>query len=640
MWKDTKINILDTPGLDDFVGEVASALHVADTALMVLNARGGVEVGTELQWQLVEKQHTPTMLIINQLDHEQADFDNTLEQIQSRLTARALPIQFPVRTGVGFTAIIDALRMVMYQYPDGGGKPEKQPIPDAYKAQADAWHQRIVEAAAENDDSLMEKFFETGNLDETELTRGLQVGMAHQQIFPVFCASAQRNMGSGRIMGFIHDVCPSPAERPPARLEGGGSKPCDAQARACLFVFKTVHEPKVGQVSYFKVYSGKVQSGDELVNADTGTVERLGQLFVCEGRNRQTTSVLMAGDIGAAVKLKDTLTNHTLNPKGSDLHIEPIAFPLPRIRMAVLPPSKGDVEKMAHALHSFAHEDPTLHVEQSLELKQTIIEGQGEMHLDVVKAKAAQIFQVDLNFVTPRIPYRETITLEANVTYRHKKQSGGAGQFAEVHMRVEPYFEGMPAPHGLTVKSSDVEDLPWGGRLCFVWAVVGGAIDARFINAIKKGIMHKMEEGPITGSRTRDVRVTVFDGKMHPVDSNDMAFQTASSMAFKEAFLEAGPQLLEPIYNLEVQTDAEFMGAVNTDLQSRRAIITGIDADDNYQLIRARVPLAELDRYSSALRGATQGRAHFKMAFAEYQATPADIQHRLASAHAHHEVVA
>jgi elongation factor G len=638
-WKDTKINILDSPGLDDFAGEVVANLKVADTALVLLNARSGVEVGTQLVWEYVEKYHTPAVFIINHCDNEKSDFDTTLEQAKLRFGSRVLPLQFPVNQGVGFDSIIDALRMVMYVFPPTGGKPEKKPIPTVYQSRAQAMHDALVEAAAENDEALLEKFFEEGNLSEEELAKGLSIGLAHQQFFPVFCASAAKNMGSGRIMGFIHDICPAPNERPAAKLEGGGSKPCDANARPCVFIFKTTHEPKVGNVSYFKVYSGVLRTGDELVNAENGVAERFSALYESEGKNRDAVNELRAGDIGCTVKLKSSHTNQTLNPKGSEIKIEQIHFPPPRIRMAVQPPSKADIEKMAHALHSIHEEDPTLHVEQSMELKQTIIQGQGEMHLDIVKFKAEQNFGVILNFIEPRIPYRETITRESNKDYRHKKQSGGAGQFAEVHMRIEPYHDGMPAPAGLNVKIVDEESLKWGGKLVFCWAIVGGTIDARFINAIKKGIMSKMEEGPLSGSYCRDIRVSIYDGKMHPVDSNDMAFQIAASYAFKENFHLAQPQLLEPIYDLEVMCDAEVMGNVMGDLQTRRAIIMGMDADDHYQIIKARVPLKELHKYSSTLRALTQGKAKFSIAFADYAPVPGDIQAKLAAEYSAHAEV-
>jgi len=633
-WKDNKINILDTPGLDDFAGEVVSALKVADTALLLLNARNGVEVGAELLWEYIEQFETPTLLIINQLDHEKADFENTLAQATARFGSRVLPIQFPIETGPGFNAIVDALRMVMYVFAPQGGKPEKKDIPAAHRERAQTMHQALVEAAAENDDALMEKFFEKGELDEEELARGLTIGLAHRQFYPVFCASGLKDMGSGRIMGFIHDICPNPADRPAAALENGGAKPCDANARACVFVYKTVNEPKVGAVSYLKVFSGVLQTGDELVNADTGAVERFAQLYESEGKNRDAVDQLRAGDIGCTVKLKNTHTNQTLNPKGTDLRIARIPFPPPRLRMAVAPPSKSEVEKMAHALHSIHEEDPTLSYEQSAELRQTIVYAQGEMHLDVVRHKAEEVFGVQLVFEEPRIPYRETITKAADQLYRHKKQSGGAGQFAELHMRIEPFYEGMPEPAGLHVRSTEVESLPWGGKFVFVWAIVGGTIDARFINAIKKGVMNKLEEGPLTGSRCRDIRVSIYDGKMHPVDSNDMAFQIAAGMAFKEAFPQAGPQLLEPVYDLEVMCEADVMGNVMGDLQTRRAIIMGMDAQGHYQLVRARVPLKELHLYTGALRALSQGKAKFSMQLAEYAPVPTDLQQNLTEAYA------
>ncbi len=633
-WRDNKINILDTPGLDDFVGEVITSMKTADTAILVLNARGGVEVGAELVWEYVKEYALPAIIVINQLDHEKADFEQTLEQARQRFGNRVLPMQFPVNQGPGFNAIIDALRMVMYEFPKEGGKPAKKPIPAEHLDRANAMHQALVEAAAENDEALMEKFFEHGTLDEADLAKGLTEGMAHQQFFPVFCVSAERNMGSGRLMGFIDDICPSPADRPPAALEGGGTKRCDSAAKTTLFIYKTIQEPKVGVVSYFKVFSGVLNAGDELTNASNGTVERFGQFFVSEGKNREVVNQLQAGDIGCIVKLKDSHTNQTLNAKGSDVQIKKIEFPKSRLRMAVVPPSKADIEKLANALHSVQEEDPTLHVEQSQELKQTLIEGQGEMHLDVIKHKIESTYGVHMIFDLPRVPYRETINKEANVSYRHKKQSGGAGQFAEVHMRIEPYQDGMPNPHGLTIKSIETDDLKWGGKLCFVWAIVGGTIDARFMSAIKKGIMNKMEEGPLTGSPCRDIRVSIYDGKMHDVDSNDMAFMIASQMAFKEAFHQAAPQILEPIYNLEVKCDSEFMGAVMGDLQTRRGIIMGMDADGHYQIIKARVPVREMHTYSSALRALTQGKAKFSVSMADYQVISPDIQAKLTAEYA------
>ncbi|HRF38951.1 MAG TPA: elongation factor G [Saprospiraceae bacterium] len=633
LWKDSKINIVDTPGSDDFVGEVISSLKVADTGVVALNARSGVEVGTELIWEYIEKFKTPALFAINHIDHEKADFDTTLEQARQRFGNHVIPVQYPLNPGAGFNKIVDALRMVMYVFPEGGGKPDKQPIPASEQERAMEMHNALVEAAAENDEGLMERFFEQGTLSEEELTEGLRIAIAHQQIFPVFCCSALQDMGSGRIMGFINDVCPSPADRPAAELEGGGTLACDSKDSATVFVFKTVSEPRVGNLSYFKVYSGVLHSGDELVNVENRSAERFGQIYLANGKDREGVNALMAGDIGVTVKLKNTHTNNTLNIKGVDRKIDPIHFPTPRIDVGVHQPNKNDMEKLMKALHTIAEEDPTLIIEQSKALKQTLLYGQGQLHLDLIKHRIEMVYGVSMEYVRPRIPYRETITRVANTMYRHKKQTGGAGQFAEVHMRIEPYHEGMPAPTDLSVKNVEVDELPWGGKLVYQWCIVGGTIDARFSNAIKKGIMNKMEEGPLTGSSCQDIRVSIFDGKMHPVDSNDMAFMVASVQAFRQAFAEAAPQLLEPIHDVEILCSDEVMGDVMGDLQTRRAIIMGMDSDGHYQKILARVPLAELYLYSSSLRSFTQGRAKFTRAFAEYAQVPGDIQQRLIEAH-------
>lgn len=629
IWKGSKINIIDTPGSDDFIGEVISALKVADNALMILNAAHGVEVGTELMWEYVEKFNTPAIFIINQLDHEKADFENTLEQAVSRFGNKVVPIQYPVNQGTGFNSIVDALRMVVYEFPPDGGKPIKKDIPESEKEKALDLHNKLVEAAAENDEELMTRFFEQGTLSEEDLAYGLRMAIAHQSIFPVFCASAKNNMGTGRIMGFIHDVCPSPADRPAAPLEGGGTLPCDSDDQTTIFIYKTITEPKVGNVSYFKVYAGKLKTGDELVNASNRNSERFGQLYIANGKNREAVDTLYAGDIGVVVKLKDSHTNNTLNIKGQERKIEPIHFPEPRIRVAVVPPSKNDVEKVAKALHIIQEEDPTVIVEQSAELKQMLLYGQGQLHLDMVRQRVEKGQDIRMDFVKPRIPYRETITRVANGDYRHKKQSGGAGQFAEVHMRIEPYYEGMPDPTDLTVRNREEDIMPWGGKLVFFWCIVGGSIDNKFSNAIKKGVLNKMSEGPLTGSRCRDIRVCIYDGKMHPVDSNDMAFQIAGTMAFKNNFQNAGPQLLEPIYDLEILCSDTTMGDIMGDLQTRRAIIMGMDSDGHYQKIKARVPLAEIDNYGSTLRSLTQGRAKFSLKFAEYGPVPSDLQRKL-----------
>jgi len=639
-WRGNKINIIDTPGYDDFVGEVISSLKVADTAVMLVNASSGVEVGTELLWEYVENYGTPCLFVINQLDHDKANYDTSLEQIKSRFGPKIIPVQYPVNPGTGFNTIIDALRMIMYVFPKDGGKPEKKQIPESEMGRATAMHQALVEAAAENDESLMEKFFDEGSLNEQELARGLNIALAHQQIFPVFCASGKLNMGSGRIMGFINDIAPSPADRPIPVSTKGDPIPPVASGPTRIFIYKTISEPQVGNVSYFKVYSGTLKTGDDLINLANSNHERIAQIYVSEGKSREAVNELKAGDLGVTVKLKESHTNNSLVSKGVDSGIEAIRFPEPRIRVAVTPPNKGDIDKLAKALHVTHEEDPTLIIEQSAELRQTLLHGQGQLHLDLIKSRIEKMYGITMTFDEPRIPYRETITKMANESYRHKKQTGGAGQFAEVHMRIEPYHEGMPDPAALTVRNREYEKLPWGGTLAFYWCIVGGSIDSKFSSALKKGVMNKMTEGPLTGSHCRDIRVCIYDGKMHPVDSNDMAFQLAGTMAFKNAFQHAGPQLLEPIYNLAILCQDEVMGDVMGDLQTRRAIIMGMEREGHYQKILARVPLAELHEYSTTLRSLTQGKAKFSMKIADYQQVPGDLQQKLVAdyqLHAHDE---
>ena len=632
-WRGNKINIIDTPGFDDFIGEVVSSLKVADTATILLNASSGVEVGTEIIWEYVSKFKSPAIFVVNQMDHDKADYDITVEQARERFGSQVIPVQYPYNSGSEFNSIIDALRMVMYVFPEGGGKPEKKPIPEEEMERAEEMHNVLVEAAAENEEGLMEKYFDQGTLDESDLAKGLRIALAQQQIYPVFCVSSTKNMGSGRVMGFLNDVAPSPADRPSAMLQDGGELECDSNGDNTIFVYKTMSEPQVGKVTYFKVYSGTLSSGDDLVNQSNSDHERINQIYVAEGKIRTPVDKLQAGDIGVTVKLKSAHSNNTLNTKGIDRAIEEIHFPNSRIRTAVSLPSKSDMEKLIKALHQIEEEDPTLILEQSAQLKQTILHGQGQLHLDIVKYRIEKVNGISMQFEEPKIPYRETITRVANTSYRHKKQSGGAGQFGEVHMRIEPYYDGMPPPEGLSVRKSELEELPWGGQLAFYWCIVGGSIDAKYINAIKKGIMQKMEEGPLTGSYCQNIRVCIYDGKMHAVDSNDMAFMLAASAAFKTAFKEAGPQLLEPIYDLDILCSSSVMGDVMGDLQTRRATIQGMDAVGHYQKIMAKVPLAELYKYSSTLRSISQGRAKFSRALSGFQSVPYEIQENLIRVH-------
>jgi len=635
-WRGNKINIIDTPGLDDFIGEVIAALRVADTGMMLLNAQNGVEVGTEIIWEYTELFRTPMVFIVNQLDQEKADFDKTVEQAKSRFGPDITVVQYPLNQGTGFEAIIDVLKMTMYHFPKDGGKPKKLPIPDTEKAKAEKLHNELIEAIASHDDGLMEKYFDQGVLTEEEMAAGLKAAMAHHDLFPLFCCSSKNNMGAGRIMGFLHDIAPSALDVPPVQRESGDTLPCDPAGPAVAFIYKTISEPHLGEMSFFKVYSGKLRVGDELVNNRTGVVERIQQLYLMNGKMRDNIEQLNAGDIGATVKLKNTHTNSTLHPKGQPYNIEAIHFPAPRVRMAITTPNKADVEKMATALHAIQEEDPTAIVEHNQELRQVILHGQGDLHLQVVKWKIEHAYKIPIVFESPRIPYRETIQKPNKSAYRHKKQSGGAGQFAEVHFLVEPWYEGMPDPPGLNMRAREEYDLKWGGKLVFLNCIVGGAIDAKFMSAIQKGIMERIEFGPLTGSYVRDVRVSVFDGKMHPVDSNDQAFKTASMWAFKEAFEGASPKILEPVYMLEILVPDHYMGDVMSDMQTRRGLIIGMDTEGHYQKIMARAPLSELGNYSSSLRSFTHGRAKYKMHFAEYEPVPIDIQDKLIKNHQSH----
>ena len=629
-WKDYKINIMDTPGLDDYIGEVASSIRVADTCIILLNAQHGVEVGTELLWNYIDRYQKPVIMAVNQVDHPKSNFDATIEDLKKFYGSAITVMQYPVNQGEGFNAIIDLLKMTMYKFGPEGGKPEKLSIPDSEKEKAEKMHNDLVEKAAENDEKLMELYFEKGTLDEDELREGLKIGMMKHQVFPVFCLSAKKDMGSGRLMGFIDNVAPSAQEMTPEETIDGRKIECDPKKETVLFVFKTIIEPHLGKLSFFKVISGEVKSGMDLLNNKTGGVERLNQLFIMDGKNRNPVDKLVAGDIGATLKLKNTHTNNTLHEKGIDLAIRPIIFPEPKLRTAITPKNKNDDEKLSEALKDIHEEDPTVLVEYSRELRQIILSGQGELHLSAVKWKLEHIYHVDIEFLKPRIPYRETIQKPAASSYRHKKQSGGAGQFGEVYIKIEPYYEGMPDPSGFNIREKQEIPLEWGGKLVFYNCIVGGVIDQRFIPSVMKGIMEKMQEGPLTGSYVRDVRVILHDGKMHPVDSNDISFKIAGMMAFKDAFQQADPKILEPIYEVEVLVPEELMGDVVTDLQGRRSIITGMDSNGGYQVIKAKTPLSELDRYATSLRSITQGRASYQSKFAEYAPVPPDVQKKLA----------
>jgi len=632
-WRNYKINIIDTPGYDDFAGEVLSALRVADTGVLILNATTGVEIGTDIIWEYTDSFKTPTLFVVNKLDMENADFDKTLREAKTHFGANVVAVQYPVQTGNGFNSIIDVLNMVMYQYGPDGGKPAKLPIPDGEKEKASILHKELVETIASNDEGLMEKYFEQGELSEEDMKAGLHASMIRHDIFPLFCAAAEKNMGSGRIMGFIDNVCPAANEMPPQKTTAGAVLNCDEKGPACIFIFKTIIEPHIGELSLFKVYSGIIKAGSELVNENTGVTEKLNQLLLLEGHNRIPVTELVAGDIGATIKLRSTHVNNTLHQKGINIELEPIIFPKSNVTVAIATVNKGEEEKLSQALHTLREEDATVQFEVSTELKQTLLHCQGELHLQVIQWKIANIHKLQVAFDKPKIAYRETIRSSAESTYRHKKQSGGAGQFGEVFMRIEPWYQGIPEPVGLHVRATEEIELDWGGKLVFLNCVVGGAIDARFLPSILKGVMEKMQNGPLTGSYVRDVRVCIYDGKMHPVDSNDISFKIAGLHAFRQAFTAAAPQLLEPVYEVEVFCPDDQVGAVMGDLQTRMSIVEGMEADGHFQKIIAKVPLSQMYQYSSSLRSLTQGRARFNMQFVEYAPVPYEVQKKLTDAY-------
>ena len=630
-WHNYKINIIDTPGLDDLAGETIPALRVADTCVLLLNAQHGVEVGTDLVWDHIKRYDRPVIIGVNSLDHPNADFDATVAQAKEHFGSAVTVMQYPAEQGEGFHRIIDLLKMRMYVFKDGGGKPEKHDIPENERERAEALHKELVEKAAENDEALMEHYFERGELDEDEMRIGLKKGMMAGTCYPVFCLSAVRNMGSGRLMGFIDNVAPSATEMPPAKLADGGELKCAPEGQTVLFTFKTVIEPKAGHISLFKVMCGEVKEGMELVNENTGTTERIGQLFIVDGKDRKQVDRLVVGDIGGTIKLKDTATAHTLHSPGKAVKLQPIELPEPRIRQVVRAKDNKQEEKLHASLLEIQKEDPTIVLKYDRETSEQLIGAQGELHLNLLKWKLDHLYKVEAVFSSPRIPYRETIRKSADAMYRHKKQTGGAGQFGEVHLRIEPWYEGMPEPTGVSVRGKETHELPTGGVLVFYNCIVGGVIDNKFMPSILKGVMEKMEKGPLTGSPARDVRVVVYDGKMHPVDSNDISFKIAGMMAFKEAFVNAAPQLMEPIQEVEVRVPADLMGEVMTDLQSRRSIVLGVDSVGRYQIIRTHTPLAELDRYSTTLRSLTQGLGTYTEKFHAYQQVPAELQSKLVS---------
>ncbi|HRF86197.1 MAG TPA: elongation factor G [Alloprevotella sp.] len=637
-WNGKKLNIIDCPGSDDFVGAAMTALNVTDTAVLLLNGQFGPEVGTQNHFRYTEKLGKPVIFLVNQLDDEKCDYDSILDELQMIYGPKVVPVQYPVKTGPGFNSLIDVILMKKLKWGAEGGKPQMEEIPAEEQEKAMVMHKALVEAAAENDETLMEKFFETEQLTEDEMREGIRKGMVTRSIFPVFCVCAGRNMGVGRLMEFLGNVVPFVDEMPAVHNTRGVEVPPLQDAPTSIYFFKTGVEPHIGEVQYFKVMSGEVNEGEDLTNADRGSKERMAQLFVCAGAQREKVEKLVAGDIGCTVKLKDVRTGNTLNAKDCDHRFNFIKYPNPKYTRAIRAVNEADTEKMMAALNRMRQEDPTWEVEQSKELRQILVHGQGEFHLRTLKWRLENLDKIAVEFYEQRIPYRETLTKAARADYRHKKQSGGAGQFGEVHLIVEPYSDGMPDPtvyrfgnQEIRVAMKGKEEIPleWGGKLVFINSVVGGAIDARFMPAILKGIMSRMEQGPLTGSYARDVRVVVYDGKMHPVDSNELSFMLAGRNAFSMAFKEAGPKILEPIYDVEVFVPAEKMGDVMSDLQGRRGMIVGMSSENGYEKLQAKVPLKEMSSYSTSLSSLSGGRASFIMKFASYELVPADIQAKL-----------
>ena len=637
-WNNKKLNIIDCPGSDDFVGGAITALNVTDQAVILINGQYGPEVGTQNAFRYTDKLNKPVIFLINQLDREHCDFDSLLANMKEIYGDKCVPVQYPIATGPGFNAVIDVLLMKKYSWNPEGGAPTIEDIPAEEMDKAKEMHAALVEAAAANDDTLMEKFFESESLTEDEMREGIRKGLVTRSIFPVFCVCAGKDMGVRRLMEFLGNVVPFVSEMPKLHNTRGEEISPDTAGPTSIYFFKTGMEPHIGEVSYFKVMSGTLKAGADLQNADRGSKERIAQIYACAGANRIAVDEMHAGDIGCTVKLKDVKTGNTLNDKDTDNRFDFIKYPNPKYSRAVKAINEAETEKMMAALTKMRQEDPTWVVEQSKELRQIIVRGQGEFHLRTLKWRMENNEKIKIEYIEPKIPYRETITKAARADYRHKKQSGGAGQFGEVHLIVEPYYEGMPAPDTykfgnqefkMNVKGTEEIPLEWGGKLVFVNCVVGGAIDARFMPAILKGVMSRMEQGPLTGSYARDVRVIVYDGKMHPVDSNEISFMLAGRNAFSEAFKNAGPKILEPIYDVEVFVPSDKMGDVMSDLQGRRAMIMGMSSEAGYEKLAAKVPLKEMSSYSTALSSLTGGRASFIMKFASYELVPGDVQDKL-----------
>lgn len=609
-WKKHKINIIDTPGFMDFFGDVVASLYVADLVLVLISAASGVEVGTEMVWQEANKQKRPRFLVINKLDRENVDFDKIVNEVKESFGSEVTVCQFPVETGPNFLKIVDVVRNKLLVFPnDKSGKYTEEEIPSDLKDKADSLRNELVESIAEIDESLMEKYFEAGELSEEEIHEGLKKAIRERLIFPIFCTSATNNVGVSSLLDAIVEFGPSPKDLGPIKSVDGEEREIDSNGPLTALVFKTIAEAHVGELSFVKVFSGTLKQGMDVQNSSQEMVERIGQMYFLNGKNKDSAESIIAGDIGALVKLKNTHTGDTLVDKGSKFKLPKIEFPEPIIRIAIKAKAKGEEDKIANGLHALHEEDPTFLVKYDPELKQTIVSGQGEMHLDIILKRLKQRFGVDVDTEKPKIPYRETIRSKAEAQGKYKKQSGGRGQYGDCWLRLEP--------------------LPRGEEFEFVDAIVGGVIPGKFIPAVEKGVRETMAEGVLAGYPVVDVKVTVYDGSYHSVDSSEMAFKIAASMAFKKAFVEAKPVILEPIYDVEVRVPEEFMGDVMGDISSRRGKIQGMESDGRFQIIKAKVPEAELYKYSTALRSMTQGRGIHKRSFSHYEEVPPDIQQKI-----------
>ncbi len=604
---DTKFNILDTPGYSDFIGEVKSAIAVADTGVMLVHAVSGIEVGTEVAWNFATEYNKPRIIFINMMDKEHADFDNVLGQLQSRFGRQVFPAQIPVNPGPGFNSVIDLIKMKQLTYDPDNNQCMESDIPEGLRERAEDLHQELVELVAESDDTLLEKFFED-EMTEEDLRAGLHKAIVENTIFPVLCGAAASNVGTWRLLEFIGKYTPPPTEMPPVPAKKGSENvevSCDPGAATVAFVFKTVSEMHVGDLSFLRIYRGMLQPGNALQNTTRGNKERVGQLFVLNGKNRKEVEAVSAGDIVAAVKLKNTHTNDTLTHPDETVILPKIEFPAPVIRSAIQAEAKGDEDKLSTGLATMHEEDPTFRYEVDPELGQTIISGLGELHLENIVGRIKERFSIDVILEEPKIPYRETITRSAEKQGKFKKQSGGRGQYGDAHVRLEP--------------------LSRGSGFEFVDAITGGVIPTKFIPSVEKGVRETMEEGVLAGYTIVDVKATAYDGSHHSVDSSDVAFKVAGSMAFKGAFMEAGPILLEPIYDVEITVPEEYMGDVMGDISGRRGKIEGMDSDSHFQIIHAKIPLANLYKYSTTLRSLTAGRGMHRRKFSHYEQVPGDI---------------